>query len=430
MARRTVTQRTWQPRRSGPNPIARRATSRVVLSFSCLAAGLLVPATAAANGFFLYETSPAAMAEGGAVVADGSDPSAVLYNPAAMARLPGFQAQLNLYTYIASTSYEDLATGQVTDASLGVFPIPAEYVTYKPIDWLALGFGGFSTFGLTLEWPEGWKGYSIVQKASLRSYTVQPSLAVGPFEGFSFGGGLQILKGAVDITRGLPLASGGWGSAELGGGGVGYGANLGLHYEPCKYFRGGLSYRSPIRVSLDPGDATFNVPAAYDGQLHGQDFRTSIVLPQMAIFGARVTPVKELQIEVDGNFIAWESYKELAFQFDDPTLNQTQPKNWHNAWEFRIGGQYELDDLDLRAGFLYDQSPQPDETVDPTLPDNARIIPSIGVGYQFLEWLRADLGYHFVYVLPREVDASMGNPFPGKYRSNVHTIVAGLGVKL
>jgi long-chain fatty acid transport protein len=210
---------------------------------------------------------------------------------------------------------------------------------------------------------------------------------------------------------------------------VGYGANLGLHYEPCRYFRGGISYRSPIRVSLDSGEATFNVPPTYVQQLRGQGFTASILLPGMVIFGARVTPIEQLQIEIDGQMIQWETYKDLSFEFEDKSLNQSQAKNWHNAWEFRIGAQYEIDDLALRVGFLYDQTPQPDETVDPTLPDNNRFIPGAGVGYQFTDWLRGDLGYHFVYVVPREVDASV-NTFPGKYNVMVHTVVVGLGVKL
>jgi long-chain fatty acid transport protein len=396
---------------------------------ACIAAGLLVPGRAAANGFFLYETSPKSVAEGGASVADGAEPSAVLYNPAAMTRLAGFQAQVNLYTYFANTSYENPTTGEVTNADLGVFPIPALYVTYKPTDWLAIGFGSYSNFGLTLTWPDGWEGYHLVKTASLRSYSYQPTVAFGPFDGFSIGGGLQILQGAVDIIRGLPLGSGQWGQTELGGGGMGYGANVGMLYEPSEVFRGGLSFRSPIKVSLDPGDATFTVPPAFDQQLRGQDFKTSITLPAMLILGGRFTPVEKLEIEVDASAIFWESYKELAFEFEDPSISQAQPKDWHNAIELRVGAQYEIDDLDLRLGFLFDQTPQPAETVDPTLPDNHRIIPAIGAGYQFTEWLRGDLGYHFVYVLPRTVTAEE-NSFPGTYNANVHTVVAGLGLKL
>jgi len=36
----------------------------------------------------------------------------------------------------------------------------------------------------------------------------------------------------------------------------------------------------------------------------------------------------------------------------------------------------------LRAGFLYDQTPQPDETVDPILPDAIRWAVTGGFGYR------------------------------------------------
>jgi long-chain fatty acid transport protein len=359
------------------------------------------------------------------VVADGSDPSAVLYNPAGIARLDGFRAQVNLYTYFTSNSWQDPVSGETVHAETGVFPIPAEYVTYKPTDEVAIGVGGFSIFGLALEWPSGWAGQHIVEYASLRSYTVQPTIAIGPLEGLSFGAGFDLIYGSVEIRRRLPLASGTWGEAVVGGSSLGYGGNIGVLYEPRPWFRAGVAYRTPATVSLDPGDAGFEVPPAYDSQLRGQQVRTEITLPGMATFGIRVAPTDSFELEVDANLIQWSSYDSLVFQFDDPALDSTEVKAWHDAVEVRIGGQYNYDWLDVRLGFLFDQTPVPDETVDPTLPDNHRLIPSVGAGARLTDWLRTDLAYQFAYILPREVDASV-NRFPGRYEAMAHTIVAGL----
>lgn len=399
--------------------------SIAVLGFATV---LLVPAAAHANGFFLYETSPRAVAEGGAVTALAEEPATVLYNPAGMTRLDGFQAQFNLYTYFASNSFEDPA-GNKTSADMGIFPIPAEFVTYKPIDKLALGVGGYSIYGLALNWPDRWEGYNLVKKASLRSYQAQPSVAIGPFAGLSFGAGFDIIYGTVELSRGLPLGSGNWGTTTIGGTSIGYGANVGLLYEPMDALRVGLTYRSGVTMSLDPGDATFEVAPEFDQQLKGQQVRVSLNLPPITTFGVSVNPTKSLQLGADAFYLQWSKYKSLDFQFDDPALNSTEVKNWHDAWEFRIGGQYSLDRLALRAGFLFDQTPVPDDTLDPTLPDNHRLIPSIGAGYEFSKSFRADLAYHFVYLLPRTVDASQ-NKFPGTYHANVNTVVVGATFKM
>jgi long-chain fatty acid transport protein len=124
----------------------------------------------------------------------------------------------------------------------------------------------------------------------------------------------------------------------------------------------------------------------------------------------------------------WNTYDELAFEFEDPAINQTQKTDWHDAWEWRIGGQYSMDKLALRAGFIWDSTPIPDETLDPLLPDNHRLIPSVGAGYDF-GMVRADAAYQFVYLLPREVNEPE-NKFPAKYGAIVHTIALGATVKL
>lgn len=400
--------------------------SIAVLGF---AAAMLSPAAAHANGFVLYELNPQAIAQGGAMVADGSDPSAVAHNPAAMTRLPGFQAQLNVTTYISQNSFKSQGTDRKENAETGVFPMPTAFATWQPTRKLTLGIGSYCIYGLALTWPDKWTGYQAVKKASLRSYQVQPSFAVGPFAGLSFGGGLDVVYGAVDLQKGLPLGSNTFGRTTIGGTTVGIGANFGLFYEPTDWLRVGAGYRTPLTMKLDPGGASFESNATFDQQLKKQDVRTALNLPGIFIVGARFKPTKNFQFEVDGWLAQWNSYKELNFQFDDPSLNQVEKKNWHNAWDLRMGGQYDLDKLALRAGFVYVQSPIPDSTLDPSLPDSTRLIPSVGAGYQFTKAFRADLGYHFVYLLPRSVDASV-NRLPGEYRGSVNSIVVGATIQL
>ncbi|HOT10428.1 MAG TPA: outer membrane protein transport protein [Polyangiaceae bacterium] len=388
---------------------------------------LLVSGTASANGFFLWEASPSSVGQGGATVADGSEPATLLFNSAGLTRLDGFQLQANLYTYIANNTWKDPNTGEKQDAETGVFPIPSLFASYKPIDWLSVGVGGYSTFGLSLGWPDRWKGSTISQKSSLRSYSVQPAVAVGPFSGFSLGAGLTVTRGSVKLERGLRLGND-YGTSTLGGVDTGYAPSVSVLFEAKEWFRFGAQYRHKTVMTLDPGKIDFDVPAAYGQQLRDQNLTASITLPAMTQFGLRMQPGKNIEFEFDGFLILWHTYDELAFKFEDPTINQTQKTNWHDAWEWRIGGQYTMDELALRAGFIWDSTPIPDETLDPLLPDNHRMIPSVGVGYDF-GMVRADAAYQFVYLLPREVNEPV-NKFPGKYNAIVHTIALGATMRL
>jgi long-chain fatty acid transport protein len=204
--------------------------------------------------------------------------------------------------------------------------------------------------------------------------------------------------------------------------------NFSLFYEATDWLRLGSSYRHKATVKLDPGDADFEVPAAYDQQLRDQKVRASITLPSILQFGVRVLPMKDFEVEADAFYLFWHMYDKLVFEFDDPTLNQTQVYDYHDAWEWRLGAQYHMSDLSLRAGIMWDATPIPDETLDPLLPDNHRIIPSLGAGYDF-GIIRADAAYQFVYLLPRTVNEPV-NKFPAKYNGVVHTISLGATLEL
>lgn len=396
-----------------------------VLSFT---AALCTPASALADGFFLYELSPRAVAQGGATAAEGKEPATLAFNPAGMARLDGLQLQANLYTYIAANDFET-PSGEEIDADTGFFPIPSGFVTWKPNEWFAAGIGSYSIYGLTIDWPTRWAGYQIIKRASLRSYQLQPTIALGPFKGLSAGVGLDVIFGGVELSRGLPLGSGQWGESKIGGQTTGYGVTAGLFYEAAKWMNLGVSYRSKVKMNLDDGKVDFTVPAAFDQLLRDQSVRTSLNLPTIINAGVRVIPSEHVAVEFDLTYLGWNSYDRLVFMFDDPQLNMTQNPDWHSAFEYRIGTELTFDKLAVRGGFLFDQTPIPDETLDPLLPDNHRLIPSIGAGYEFAKAFRADAAYQFVYLLPRTVDASE-NAFPGTYRSIVNTIVLGVTAKL
>jgi hypothetical protein len=106
------------------------------------------------------------------------------------------------------------------------------------------------------------------------------------------------------------------------------------------------------------------------------------------------------------------------------------PKNWKNASCFRLGGEYRFNDSwAVRLAGIYDQSPIPDSTVSPDLPDANRVVFATGVGYRYPKLgLRADLGYELVWFMERTALTSDGNPFPANYKTVAHLIGISLGL--
>ncbi|MCX7943898.1 MAG: outer membrane protein transport protein [Deltaproteobacteria bacterium] len=382
-----------------------------------------------ANGFFLYEVSPSSISQGGATIADGSEPSAVFLNTASITRLKGFNFSLNLNIYLSDSEFTGELSKKTTKANTGFFPTPSLFVTYKTHKWISMGLGVYTAYGLGVNWPEKWEGYHLVEHSELQSYSIQPSLALGPFHGFSLGVGFNLVLGAVNFQRGIPFGDGVYAKMRLGGTTTGYGNNVGLFYEPTKWLRMGLHYRSQIVMKLTDGKVDFDdVPLPFTSNLKDQKVKTGLILPQFLGIGMRVAPFHNLELELDVNQIYWSSYKKLTFEFEDKSLNQIQEKKWEDAPQIRLGVQYILKKWILRLGIIYDITPIPDETLDPMLPDNDRIDYCLGIGYSIGKF-KIDTSYMFVDVLKRTVGQEK-NYFPGSYDAFVHSFALGFSGSL
>ena len=84
------------------------------------------------------------------------------------------------------------------------------------------------------------------------------------------------------------------------------------------------------------------------------------------------------------------------------------------------------DNLPVRLGFIYDQSPAPDDTVGPELPDTDRYWLTFGVGYQFFG-IQADLAYQLLITSNDETGANA--PIVGKRSASAHILSLGVGYK-
>ena len=82
---------------------------------------------------------------------------------------------------------------------------------------------------------------------------------------------------------------------------------------------------------------------------------------------------KKLTLEVAGTYTQWDVLKSVTLSYgavDGKQVPSTLiPFDWENAWAYRVGMSYKANEkLEVLAGFVYDQTPQPDEGVGPLLP--------------------------------------------------------------
>lgn len=376
--------------------------------------------------FFNNNQGAKATAMGGAFAAQADDPSALFYNPAGIAQLPGTQASLGMNTVMARATFESdgnsrmgTVTGETSHAKKRIIPIPNGYITSKVSDRVSLGIGIYSPFGLSIDWPRDFEGrFSLgALRSTLQTLSVSPVIAIEPINRLSFGLGPYFQYADADV-RNLafvaspvpPLAPGRntavSATSKLTGNSWAVGWTLGVLCRITDSVSLGASYLS--RVEHDVHDARQELTRVSDGAtILVQRARTEITLPSVLRFGA-AWKSGPWTAEADAQWMDWSSYRRLRVDFSNGTFIES-PKNWHDSWTLRAGGQYRLNRyLELRAGFSWAESPIPRTTLDPMLPSGNRNTYCVGAGIH-LPPFKIDVAYNYIDDANRRWNNSSGD---------------------
>jgi len=381
--------------------------SRIVLG---LFTPLLVTAQVYAGGFQLNECGAKAMAQAGAFAARASDASAIYFNPAGL----GFQSNGSILagvTLIRPNTYFlgplEANTNTRTNLLPAVFTPINFYATAPISDRLHIGIGVNNPYGLGTEWPENWIGQYITLKVDLKSFFFTPTVSYRILDNLSVGAGFNYVIGSVLLSRAVSIPSvqvpqTSVVKLDMDANGVSF--NAGVLYKPMPWLSVGASYRSQTKVDAD-GSADFN-PNYSSLKFPAGDVSTTIKLPATGYLGVAVTPLENLQVEFDYQYIGWSSYDKLVIDFESNNSQSVSDKNYKDTYILRLGAEYVMGSFAIRGGWYYDHSPVPDEYVEPLLPDADRNGYNIGFGYRITDNLTLDVAYLFIKFKDRVVTNS------------------------
>jgi len=392
---------------------------------------------ASGNAFNINEHDARVSGRGGASAASNTSASSVMFNPGGIPIAEGTQVIINASVYFAEGSYQLPTTGKIeTDSSPSV--VPAFYITHRLTDMFAVGLGVQLPFGLSVSWPEGHPQEEVIQDQTLRTYFITPSIGVNLdkyVRGLSIGGGLDIVPATVQLQNVLPFGDV-TGTANLGGDAVGVGGRVGVMYHPPQVqgLKLGVMYRSQVSFEFD-GTGDFDAPEPFRQALPPDgDISTSIAMPQSVWGGVAYSApqLPQLEVELNAVWLDWSTFKEIRINLPGTDMmgqpNVTvSPQDYEDTVTWRVGAEYQINEKTaVRAGFIYDPTPIPDETQSARLPDVNRKNVSFGASYDFGP-LAAHLG--FLWVTPDERDTTDAMPrplFAGTY--GVEAFVASLMV--
>jgi long-chain fatty acid transport protein len=355
------------------------------------------------------------------------DSSSIFYNPAGIARGKVLSTEVGI-NFIAPTFSHTSPAGEKTTMPFSVITPFQAYLSGGITDNLSVGLGVFTPYGLTINWPDGWPGRNQITEASLRTFYVNPTVAyrMGPLR---IGAGFQLVRATLELKRDINFGDQ-FGSADLGGGTWGAGANVGAQLEAVKqYLSFGAHYRSAVRLNFDDARANFsNVPGGLAGTLRDQPVSGGITQPDSLAMGVSSRPIKDLVIAVDAVWYGWNKFRSVDLTYPNDTtgtLSSSQPKNWNNTVNVHAGAEGILGDhWMLRGGILVDPSPSPSNTLTPDVPDATRINLAVGGSYRMYSGFKVDVGYQFIILTNK---TSTAPQFAGDYGGFVNILGLSVG---
>jgi long-chain fatty acid transport protein len=413
----------------------------------------LVSVAAFGAGFSIFEQGAKASAMAGAFAATADDPSAIFYNPAGMAQ----QRELSVLSGATFINFTNEFTGdRNSEFTAGVegkydrhtFVPPNLYVTVPFGTNLTFGLGVFSAWGLRTDWHDPWAGRFISRDADLKTVSVEPAIAWQTSDGrFALGGGIEYRRARVILNQNIALPFPNpftgritdIGNARLSsdyGSDTGY--NVGVLWKPTARFRIGATYRSDMDIDLD-GDADFSQISTGNAQLDAivsqtfpQDdtISTTFPFPAVASLGIAFAPTDRVDIEFDITHMTWSRFQALNVNFTNQTARSfTREQNWDDSSAYRLGANIEATaDWDVRLGAVYDNNPQPTESVGPLLPDADRVGGTLGVGYHHGPFI-VDTAVFILHFKDRSTEGRSPDGFNGVYQTDATLWSVNLGYR-
>jgi len=375
--------------------IVSRSICRVLSVIAVVMIGIYLVPSVRANGFRNPPASASALGMSGGKIATINDASAIAINPANLTGIPDGQVLGSLTLGYSDIEYTD-PLGNKSSSSSSWTPLPNLYGAWRLGDekGTVAGFGIMTPYGQSTEWSKtGPFLYTAPYFAELSVVDFSPVIAFPMGHGVSIGVGADIFWSDLDFRQMYPWASVTGnpmtpaGEAKFDGDGWGLGGNIAINWQFVEGQRVALTYRLPVKVDYEGDMKINNIPSPALGVSDRTGFETDITFPAIVGFGYGFDLSDTLTLGIDVEWIEFSSYDALPLNIDGANQSLLPSdrinEDWNDTWTFGFGLSWQMSDaVILRAGYSFLETPVPDETLSPTLPDADRHVVSLGLGYR------------------------------------------------
>lgn len=406
------------------------------IPLACLS--IVVSSLYAAEGLKTLPDSAEAMGKVGARFATLSDPSVVRVNPASMVDLEGTQFNFNFQLWHGETDFVQAGSNLGVSMIDHVKPTGSFYLSHQLSDRLTAGIGVSAPFGIAISWPQqGAFRYATPYEIKLQTVAINPAIGYKFSDKLSVGAGLDIFHSSLRVKQVYPWSAAlGFpgladGNQEIDGSGWGLGAYASMNLALSDRQRLAIIGRLPVAVDFEGYSDFSNVPIP--GVASRTEFRSDMEFPASVQVGYGFDLNDKTTIGFDFDWTMNSSHDDLplnvgANQFLLP--NDRQVLDWKDAYSVGTGISTQItEQLVLRGGYLFTESPMNDRFYTPSVPANDRHIFSAGLGYQINERILFDFAYSCVHLESHEVLNNVNPALNGHYDYSWHIFTLGITQK-
>ncbi|AMN81200.1 MULTISPECIES: outer membrane protein transport protein [Pseudomonas] len=298
--------------------------------------------------------------------------------------------------------------------------LPTGFLVIPINDRFAFGLSQVVPQGMRTTWDENSKFRDFAVDTKIETVGLTGSLSFKVRDNLSLGGGMIVQRSQGFVSQNIDLFSAASVSPGLSNGAFpsGVGSALmrvkvdnvsvgwfgGVVWKPTERDSLGLNYHAKIKNKLTGkykiradalnnglmtddtifGDGKTLVETAYPGLKlypNGANASTQLDIPATAAIDWVHQLNDRWTLGVSAMWTQWSSFKDLTLKSEGSTIVAI-PYNYKDAWMYSLGGDFKAtDELTLRAGVAYDQTPTRNSTRDPRIPDGDRYFASLGFGY-------------------------------------------------
>lgn len=399
-------------------------TARLIVTIALI---VLASISLSANGLNLNGLGSKAIAMGGAFIGQADDYSAIFWNPAGLTQMKNAGFSLFITDLIPSGTYTFPIYGIDAKTKSAMYPSGA-LGYFKPInDKLVIGIAAYVPSGTGAKWDGEElkllsKGAVYKWESFMAVISVSPVIAYKVSDTFSLGATLNLDYGMMKIKR----PGVGQYTEDLSG--FAFGATIGALFKPIDRLGVGLTLRTPTKVKFS-GDAEMASASAY-GLATTSDAEREATWPLWFGLGISFKATDKLTLNADAQYTNWKKIDTIGITYGDavwqsmkshPLLgaafNNDFVLNWKNATQLRFGAEYAVSEkLALRAGYYYDPSPSPVETLNILLPEVTYNVITAGLGYK-AEKLAID--FCLEYLMGKDQESPLSGKMPGTHGMSI-----------